>query len=72
MVVKSGHTAGDALARELQELCKAKLQPWKYPREVVFRDGLPKNDRGKVKMRFNGKHGIEHEVVITPGFRPWP
>jgi DNA topoisomerase-1 len=24
-----------------------------------------KNDRGKVKMRFNGKHGIEHEVVIT-------
>ncbi len=49
VVPKPGFSAGELLARELQEHAKQKLQPWKYPRQVVFRDGLPKNDRGKVQ-----------------------
>ncbi|HWV38373.1 MAG TPA: benzoate-CoA ligase family protein [Vulgatibacter sp.] len=48
VVPRSGHEATEALAKELQALAKEKLQPWKYPRQVVFRDSLPKSDRGKV------------------------
>ncbi|AKU92246.1 benzoate-CoA ligase family protein [Vulgatibacter incomptus] len=48
VVPAAGHAPGDALASELQALAKARLQPWKYPRQVVFRDSLPKSDRGKV------------------------
>jgi len=48
VVPRSGHEATESLAKELQALAKDKLQPWKYPRQVVFRDSLPKSDRGKV------------------------
>ncbi|HEY0839324.1 MAG TPA: AMP-binding protein, partial [Vulgatibacter sp.] len=48
VVPRSGHRATEDLARDLQALAKEKLQPWKYPRQVVFRDSLPKSDRGKV------------------------
>jgi acyl-coenzyme A synthetase/AMP-(fatty) acid ligase len=37
-----------ALARELQELAKSRLEPYKYPREVIFLDGLPRTHLGKV------------------------
>ncbi len=35
-------------AEALQEWVKARLARYKYPREVVFTDALPRNDRGKV------------------------
>ena len=37
-----------ALARELQELARSRLDPYKYPREVVFLDALPRTHLGKV------------------------
>jgi benzoate-CoA ligase family protein len=37
-----------ALARELQELAKSQLEPYKYPREVIFLDALPRTHLGKV------------------------
>jgi benzoate-CoA ligase family protein len=37
-----------ALANELQELAKSRLEPYKYPREVVFLDALPRTHLGKV------------------------
>lgn len=49
VVVRPGVTADDALAAALQALVKERLAPWKYPRQVRFLDGLPKNDRGKVQ-----------------------
>lgn len=48
VVPRDGVVASDALASELQELVKARLQPWKYPRQVIFLDSLPKSDRGKI------------------------
>lgn len=48
VVPRPGTQAGEALARELQELAKRALQPWKYPRQIVFLGSLPKSDRGKV------------------------
>ena len=48
VVPRPGAQAGEALAHELQALAKRALQPWKYPRQIVFLGSLPKSDRGKV------------------------
>lgn len=51
VVVRASHTAGDALATELQEHVRTKLAKYKYPRIVEFVSDLPKNDRGKVDKK---------------------
>ena len=43
----SGFDAGDA-TRMLQDYVKAKLLPYKYPREIRFIDELPKTGTGKI------------------------
>jgi benzoate-CoA ligase family protein len=57
VVLKSPSQACDALARTLQEHCKAKLAPYKYPRVIEFRTDLPKTATGKIqrfKLRAEG------------------
>ncbi len=49
VVLKSPGHAGDALARALQEYCKSKLAPYKYPRAIEFRADLPKTATGKIQ-----------------------
>src|SRR5260370_16147908 len=44
---KSGFDA-DAATKKLQDFVKAKLLPYKYPREVRFIDELPKTGTGKI------------------------
>jgi acyl-coenzyme A synthetase/AMP-(fatty) acid ligase len=39
---------GPELASELQQFAKTRLEPYKYPREVVFLDALPRTHLGKV------------------------
>lgn len=41
--------ANEALVRELQDYCKSQTAPYKYPREIVFVDSLPKTLTGKTK-----------------------
>ena len=41
-------SASPELAAELQAYAKAKLEPYKYPREVIFLDVLPRTHLGKV------------------------
>lgn len=66
VVPRSGHGATEDLARELQALAKEKLQPWKYPRQVVFRNSLPKSDRGKVLKSALRLHEHREDVVDGP------
>ncbi len=40
--------ASSKLAAELQAFAKARLEPYKYPREVIFLDTLPRTHLGKV------------------------
>jgi acetyl-CoA synthetase len=40
--------AGEATTRELQGFVKARLLPYKYPREVVYLSELPKTGTGKI------------------------
>jgi benzoate-CoA ligase family protein len=49
VVLKSADKACNELARALQEHCKIKLAPYKYPRWVEFRADLPKTATGKIQ-----------------------
>jgi benzoate-CoA ligase len=58
VVLKQAEKANDALAKALQEHCKAKLAPYKYPRWIEFRKDLPKTATGKIqrfKLRAEAK-----------------
>jgi acyl-coenzyme A synthetase/AMP-(fatty) acid ligase len=49
VVLKTAGKAGDDLVRALQEHCKDKLAPYKYPRWIEFRAELPKTATGKIQ-----------------------
>jgi benzoate-CoA ligase len=49
VVLKAPDSAGDALARTLQDHCKQKLAAYKYPRWLEFRRELPKTATGKIQ-----------------------
>ncbi len=46
--VTAGSAGPDGLAAELQAYVRERLEPYKYPREVVFLDALPRTHLGKV------------------------
>jgi len=49
VVLRAGHSAGDALVRELQDFVKATIAPYKYPRAIEFRETLPRTETGKLQ-----------------------
>ncbi len=49
VVLAGGYEAGDALVRELQDFVKETTAPYKYPREIEFREALPKTISGKIR-----------------------
>ena len=49
MILAKGHAPSEALALDIQEHCKRVTAPYKYPREVIFVDALPKTISGKIR-----------------------
>jgi benzoate-CoA ligase len=49
VITKDGSAGGDALAAELQEHCKARLQRYQYPHMIEFVSELPKTVTGKIQ-----------------------
>lgn len=49
VVLRPGHVAGDALAKELQDHVKSSIAPYKYPRALLFVDALPRTQTGKLQ-----------------------
>jgi len=49
VVLKAPDRAGDELVRTLQDYCRQKLAPFKYPRWLEFRSELPKTATGKIQ-----------------------
>ena len=49
VVPKEPPTDPEALARDLQDHCKAGTAPYKYPRRITFVDSLPRTLTGKTK-----------------------
>ena len=48
-MLKDKSLGSDALSLELQTFVKAKLAPYKYPRQVEFLAELPKTATGKIQ-----------------------
>jgi benzoate-CoA ligase family protein len=55
------HSPTPALAAELQRFAKSRLEAYKYPREVVFLESLPRTHLGKVDR---------HALATTGGVKP--
>jgi len=51
VVLNEGHDGDDALAADLKAHVKGLVAPHKYPRWFLWRESLPKNDRGKVARK---------------------
>ncbi|TME04910.1 MAG: benzoate-CoA ligase family protein, partial [Chloroflexi bacterium] len=49
VIAKSDAVTGDALASELQEHCKTRLQRFQYPHLIEFVPELPKTVTGKIQ-----------------------
>ncbi|MCW5772747.1 MAG: AMP-binding protein [Rhodospirillaceae bacterium] len=49
VVLAKGQQPSDALAKELQDFVKNTTAPYKYPREIEFREALPKTISGKIR-----------------------
>src|SRR5215831_3153488 len=59
VVLRDGADGGDSKTRELQDLVKQRIAPYKYPRAIEFVDVLPRTNTGKLQ-RFKLR---EHAVV---------
>ncbi|SPF45661.1 Benzoate--CoA ligase [Syntrophobacter sp. SbD1] len=49
VVLKSGYTPDEKLAKELQDFVKTRLAPYKYPRWIEFLEQLPMTATGKIQ-----------------------
>ena len=49
VVARPGVAAGPELARALQDFVKARIAPYKYPRDVAFVTALPRTETGKLQ-----------------------
>ncbi len=49
VILVDGVTGSDELVKEIQDFVKATTAPYKYPREIEFRDSLPKTISGKIR-----------------------
>ena len=49
IVLREGVEADDAKRKEIQDFVKQTIAPYKYPRQVSFVDGLPRNPSGKLQ-----------------------
>jgi len=49
VVLAEGYSPGETLARELQDLVKNEIAPYKYPRKVEFVEKLPRTHTGKIR-----------------------
>lgn len=64
-VVASSSTAG--LADELKAFAKTQLEPYKYPRQVIFLEALPRTHLGKVDRGALARHGLDVAVKSDGG-----
>ena len=49
VVLGEGYSASDALTQEIQDFVKATTAPYKYPREITYRESLPKTISAKIR-----------------------
>jgi len=65
VVLKDNHQPSPDLGQELKKFVKTHATPHKYPRAVVFVEGLPKTATGKIK-RFELRARAAEETPLHP------
>ena len=60
VVLRPGTTLS---TEELLEFCRERLTPYKMPRQVEFRDSLPKSQIGKVLRRELEREEAQHAAA---------
>ncbi|QGN57400.1 AMP-binding protein [Nostocoides sp. HKS02] len=68
VVLRQGVEGTDEKRRELQDFVKARIAPYKYPRDLRFVEVLPRNPSGKLqhfklRQQLNDEHSKLREVV---------
>ncbi len=61
VILRPGAEPGEAKARELQDLVKQRIAPYKYPRAIEFVGSLPRTNTGKLQ-RFK----LREQAAATP------
>jgi 2-aminobenzoate-CoA ligase len=56
VVLRPGERGDDAMTKALQDFVKQTIAPYKYPREIAYRDSLPRTETGKLQ-RFRLREG---------------
>ena len=49
IVLAEGYEPSEELKIQIQDFVKETTAPYKYPRDIRFRDALPKNIAGKIR-----------------------
>lgn len=49
IVLRAGYEPGEDLTEELQDFVKSRIAPYKYPRDVVYLEELPRTQTGKLQ-----------------------
>ena len=65
VVLREGVVGDAAKAKELQDHVKARIAPYKYPRDVRFTGALPRNTSGKLQ-HFKLRRQVEAPAVEAP------
>jgi 2-aminobenzoate-CoA ligase len=71
VILRAGATGGEAKARELQDLVKSTIAPYKYPRAVEFVAALPRTNTGKLQ-RFLLREQAARKTAATGGHEQEP
>ncbi|HUB40260.1 MAG TPA: AMP-binding protein [Streptosporangiaceae bacterium] len=71
VILRAGVTGDESKARELQDLVKATIAPYKYPRAVEFVTTLPRTNTGKLQ-RFLLREQAARTSQATGGHEPDP
>ncbi|CAH1664493.1 MULTISPECIES: benzoate-CoA ligase family protein [unclassified Chelatococcus] len=66
VVLREGEPRDADMVKRLQEHVKAEIAPYKYPREIVFVDELPKTSSGKLQ-RYALRVRAEEEAFTAKG-----
>jgi 2-aminobenzoate-CoA ligase len=71
VILRPGAVGDEAKARELQDLVKARIAPYKYPRAVEFVVTLPRTNTGKLQ-RFLLREQAAANPAVPGGHEPEP
>ncbi|MBT7942643.1 MAG: AMP-binding protein [Alphaproteobacteria bacterium] len=66
ITLASGHAPSEDLKKDIQSFVKTHTAPYKYPREIEFRESLPKTISGKIRRVDLRNEAIKEATCTAP------